>query len=80
MQSRMITMSQNEIPRKWYNALPDLPRPLDPPLHPGTREPIGPEALTPLFPMGLIEQEVSSQRWIDIPEEVLDILALWRPT
>ena len=80
MQSRMITLSQNEIPRKWYNALPDLPRPLDPPLHPGTREPIGPEALTPLFPMGLIEQEVSSQRWIDIPEEVLDILALWRPT
>jgi len=76
----MITLSQNEIPRKWYNALPDLPRPLDPPLHPGTREPIGPEALTPLFPMGLIEQEVSSQRWIDIPEEVLDILALWRPT
>ncbi len=80
MQSRMITLSQNEIPKKWYNALPDLPRPLDPPLHPGTREPIGPEALTPLFPMGLIEQEVSSQRWIDIPEEVLDILALWRPT
>ncbi len=80
MQSRMITLSQNEIPRKWYNALPDLPRPLDPPLHPGTREPIGPEALTPLFPMGLIEQEVSSQRWIDIPEEVMDILALWRPT
>ncbi len=80
MQSRMITLSQNEIPKKWYNALPDLPRPLDPPLHPGTREPIGPEALTPLFPMGLIEQEVSSQRWIDIPEEVMDILALWRPT
>jgi tryptophan synthase beta chain len=76
----MITLSQNEIPRKWYNALPDLPRPLDPPLHPGTKEPIGPEALAPLFPMGLIEQEVSSQRWIDIPEEVLDILALWRPT
>ena len=60
--------------------LPRLPSPLDPPLHPGTRQPVGPDDLAPLFPMGLIAQEVSAEPWIDIPGEVLDILRLWRPT
>src|SRR5689334_11128580 len=57
-----------------------MPGPLQPPLHPGTREPIGPDDLAPLFPMGLIAQEVSAEPWIDVPGEVLDILKLWRPT
>ncbi len=73
-------LSTDQIPTAWYNALPDLPEPMQPPLHPGTREPIGPDDLTPLFPMGLIAQEVSTDGWIDIPGEVLDILRLWRPT
>jgi tryptophan synthase beta chain len=73
-------LTTDQIPTAWYNALPDLPEPMQPPLHPGTREPIGPDDLTPLFPMGLIAQEVSTDGWIDIPGEVLDILRLWRPT
>jgi tryptophan synthase beta chain len=73
-------LSTDQIPTAWYNALPDLPEPMQPPLHPGTKEPIGPDDLTPLFPMGLIAQEVSTDGWIDIPGEVLDILRLWRPT
>jgi tryptophan synthase beta chain len=80
MPDRKIVLTEKDIPRKWYNVLPDLPTPLDPPLHPGTKQPIGPADLSPIFPMGLIEQEVSSQRWIDIPEEVMDIYAMWRPT
>jgi tryptophan synthase beta chain len=70
----------DRLPTAWFNALPRLPEPLQPPLHPGTREPIGPEALTPLFPMALIAQEMSTDLWIDIPGEVLDVLRLWRPT
>jgi len=73
-------LSTDQIPTAWYNALPDMPEPMQPPLHPGTKEPIGPDDLTPLFPMGLIAQEVSTDGWIDIPGEVLDILRLWRPT
>jgi tryptophan synthase beta chain len=73
-------LSTDQIPTAWYNALPDLPEPLQPPLHPGTKEPIGPDDLAPLFPMGLIAQEVSTDTRIDIPGEVLDILRLWRPT
>jgi tryptophan synthase beta chain len=74
------TLPPSEIPSAWYNVLPRLEVPLDPPLHPGTRQPVGPEDLAPLFPMGLIMQEVSAAPWIDIPGEVLDILRLWRPT
>jgi tryptophan synthase beta chain len=70
----------DRIPTAWYNALPDLPEPMDPPLHPGTKAPVGPDDLAPLFPMGLIAQEVSTEPWIDVPGEVLDILRLWRPT
>ena len=68
------------IPTAWYNALPRLPEPLQPPLHPATREPVGPDDLAPLFPMALIEQEVGTAPWVDVPGEVLDILRLWRPT
>ncbi|RIK07238.1 MAG: TrpB-like pyridoxal phosphate-dependent enzyme [Acidobacteria bacterium] len=75
-----VTLEQSEMPEAWYNILPRLPFPPDPPLHPGTREPIGPDDLAPLFPMGLIGQEVSTDPWIDIPGPILDIYARWRPT
>jgi tryptophan synthase beta chain len=70
----------DRLPTAWYNALPRLDEPLEPPLHPATREPLGPDDLAPLFPMALIEQEMSPSPWIDVPGEVLDILRLWRPT
>src|SRR5439155_4810395 len=73
-------LSERELPTRWYNIQADLKTPLPPPLHPGTGQPIGPQDLAPLFPMGLIKQEVSQERWIEIPEEVRDILRLWRPT
>jgi len=73
-------LSEKEIPSAWYNIQADLPEPLPPVLHPGTRQPIGPDDLAPLFPMGLIQQEVSTQREIDIPGEVIDLYRLWRPT
>lgn len=69
-----------QMPTAWYNVLPEMPEPLQPPLHPGTREPLGPDDLAPLFPMALIAQEMATDLWIDIPGEVLDILRLWRPT
>ena len=78
--SPKVVLSEREIPTHWYNVLADLPFQLPPPLHPGTGQPIGPEALEPLFPMALIEQEVSSERYIAIPERVREIYALWRPT
>ncbi len=73
-------LPQSDIPRAWYNIQADLPRPLPPVLHPGTHEPIGPADLAPLFPMELIKQEVSQERYIDIPDEVREIYKLWRPT
>ena len=73
-------LSLDQIPTAWFNVLPVMPEPLQPPLHPATKEPVGPDDLAPLFPMGLIAQEVSTEPWIDIPGEVLDILRLWRPT
>jgi tryptophan synthase beta chain len=75
-----FVLSQEQIPSAWYNALPDLPAPLQPPLHPGTKEPAGPADLAPLFPMALIEQEMSQAHTVEIPGEVIDILRLWRPT
>jgi len=75
-----VMLDEGEIPTQWYNILPDLPQPPEPPLHPGTRQPISPQDLLPLFPMGLIEQEASPERWIDIPGEILDVYRLWRPT
>ncbi len=73
-----INLKESDIPRQWYNLAADLPTPLLPPLGPDGK-PIGPEMLAPVFPMNLIEQEVSSERWIDIPEEILQILYRWRP-
>ena len=72
-------LGEKDIPTKWYNIQADFKTPLPPPLHPGTGQPIGPQDLAPLFPMGLIKQEVSQERWIEIPEEVQDALRLWRP-
>jgi tryptophan synthase beta chain len=74
-----IMLPESEIPTAWYNIQPDLPSPAPPVLHPGTGQPIGPEDLAPLFPMGLIAQEVSQDRYIDIPGAVLDVYRLWRP-
>ena len=73
-------LSETDIPRDWYNIAPDLPSPLPPPLHPGTLQPIGPGDLAPLFPMEIIKQEVSQDRWVPIPDEVRDVYRLWRPT
>ena len=75
-----IFLDENEMPKKWYNIQADLPTPVDPPLNPGTGEPIRPEDLSAIFPMELIKQEVSSDRGINIPEEVLDVYRLWRPS
>lgn len=75
-----IFLNEDELPRQWYNIAADMPNPMQPPLHPGTHKPIGPEDLAPVFPMTLIEQEVSQERWIDIPDEVLDKLLIWRPS
>jgi tryptophan synthase beta chain len=74
-----ILLPEDRIPRQWYNIIPDMPGPLAPVLHPGTLQPVSPDDLLPLFPMGIIEQEVSTERWIGIPEEVLEIYKLWRP-
>ena len=75
-----FTLPESKLPTAWFNVLPRLEAPLEPPLHPATRQPVGPDDLAPLFPTGLIEQEMSPTPWIDIPGEVLDILKLWRPT
>ncbi|MDO8589124.1 MAG: TrpB-like pyridoxal phosphate-dependent enzyme [Armatimonadota bacterium] len=80
MEQRQFLLGQQDLPRSWYNITADLGEAPPPPLHPGTKQPCGPQDLAPIFPMALIEQEVSPQRYIDIPDEVLDILALWRPT
>lgn len=79
MQTKIL-LPEDHIPKQWYNVIPDLPSPLAPVVHPVTMQPVSPDDLLPLFPMGLIEQEVSTQRWIDIPREVLDIYQLWRPS
>lgn len=75
-----VFLQESDIPKKWYNILPDLPEPLDPPLNPATKQPISPSDLEVIFPKPLIEQEVSTERWIDIPEEVLKKYLIWRPT
>jgi tryptophan synthase beta chain len=73
-------LDESELPQQWYNVTADLPSPPPPPLHPGTREPVGPDDLAPLFPAALIGQEVSAERYIPIPEDVRDVYRLWRPT
>jgi tryptophan synthase beta chain len=80
MEQVKVFLNENEIPKQWYNIQADMPTPLKPPLHPGTGQPVGPDDLAPVFPMNLIEQEVSTERWIDIPEAVLEKYLLWRPS
>ena len=80
MRVRKYILSEGEIPRSWLNIAPLLPEPLEPPLDPETKEPMSPDKLSVIFPEPLIEQEVSDREWIDIPEEVLEIYSLWRPT
>src|SRR6059058_4409638 len=74
------TMPTDKVPAAWFNVAPRLTEPLQPPLHPATKQPIGPDDLAPLFPMALIEQEMTQAPTVDIPGAVLDILRLWRPT
>ncbi|MEU0514996.1 TrpB-like pyridoxal phosphate-dependent enzyme [Amycolatopsis sp. NPDC006125] len=73
-------LDESDLPTTWYNVIPDLPEPPPPPLHPGTREPVGPDDLAPLFPQAIIGQEVTQDRFVDIPGEVLDVYRLWRPS
>lgn len=80
MNRTKILLEEKDMPQSWYNILADLPMPLPPPIHPATKKPIGPKDLSAIFPMGLIEQEVASDRFIRIPDELMDIYRLWRPT
>ncbi|HID88048.1 MAG TPA: pyridoxal-phosphate dependent enzyme, partial [Anaerolineae bacterium] len=80
MEETKILLSEEEIPTQWYNIQADLPEPLPATRHPITLQPCGPEDLLPIFPMALIMQEVSQERWIDIPEPVREVWKLWRPT
>src|SRR3954467_3082370 len=75
-----IVLDERDLPTHWYNIVPDLPSPPAPPLHPGTGQPLGPADLAPLFPMGIILQEVSQEPIIEIPDQVRDIYRLWRPS
>ncbi|WKN44530.1 TrpB-like pyridoxal phosphate-dependent enzyme [Tunicatimonas pelagia] len=77
---RKISLSEAEMPESWYNIVADMPNKPLPPLHPQTQEPIGPDALAPLFPMGLMQQEVTPEKWVAIPDEVRHLYSLWRPT
>jgi tryptophan synthase beta chain len=78
--TRKFILPESEIPAAWYNITADLPAPPPPVLHPGTGQPVGPDDLAPLFPMALIMQEVSGERYIEIPEPVLDAYRIYRPT
>ena len=80
MSDTKVVLSEKELPTHWYNVQADLPAPLPPVIHPGTKQPIGPQDLAPLFPMALIAQEVSQERAIEIPEEVREVYRVWRPT
>ncbi|MBN1385287.1 MAG: TrpB-like pyridoxal phosphate-dependent enzyme [Elusimicrobia bacterium] len=80
MDDTKILLSEKELPQKWYNIQPDLPEPLAPPINPQTKQPIGPQDLAPIFPMELIKQEVSQERWIEIPDELKNVYKLWRPS
>jgi tryptophan synthase beta chain len=75
-----FALREKDIPTHWYNLLADFPEPLPPPLHPGTRQPIPPESLQAIFPDNLIQQEMSAERWVEIPGPVRDIYTLWRPS
>ena len=76
----LFSLKQADIPTHWYNILADIPEPLPPPLHPGTRKPIGPEDMAAIFPDNLVAQEMTAERWVEIPAPVREIYELWRPT
>ncbi|AHY45462.1 pyridoxal-phosphate dependent TrpB-like enzyme [Rubrobacter radiotolerans] len=80
MERTKYLLDEKRMPESWYNVAPDLPFELAPPIAPDTREPVGPEAFEAIFPKGIIEQEVATERFVEIPEEVREIYALWRPT
>ncbi len=80
MEASQFNLSQDRIPRAWYNIVPSLPKPMAPVLHPGTLKPIGPDDLAPLFPMSLILQEVSTEPEIEIPDEIRQVYTQWRPS
>ncbi|EFI33039.1 pyridoxal-phosphate dependent TrpB-like enzyme [Desulfonatronospira thiodismutans ASO3-1] len=80
MQQTKILLEEKDMPTSWYNVMPDLPEPMAPPLDPETKKPIAPEKLSAIFPMSLIEQEMSGERWIDIPEPIQEIYRLYRPS
>ena len=75
-----FALTQKDIPSHWYNLLADFPEPLPPPLHPGTKQPVTPDLMTAIFPENLVMQEMSTERWVEIPAPVREIYALWRPT
>ena len=80
MTRKKFLLDEERIPTAWYNIVADLPTPPSPPLHPGTLQPAGPDDLSPIFPPSIIAQEVSAERYIEIPEEVREIYRIWRPT
>lgn len=80
MEKKKIMLNESEMPTQWYNVLPDIPNGIDPPLDPETKQPMGPEKLATVFPMGLLEQEMSDKRWVDIPKEIQEIYHIWRPS
>lgn len=80
MKKTKIMLDENDIPGKWYNILPDMPAPLSPPLNPATNEPVGPQDLAAIFPMELIKQEMSQDRFLPIPYEIREIYRSWRPS
>ncbi|MCC6728178.1 MAG: TrpB-like pyridoxal phosphate-dependent enzyme [Chthonomonadales bacterium] len=75
-----ITLPSSETPKEWYNLLADLPTPMPPPLHPATQRPVTPEDMLPIFPANLVAQEMCQERWVEIPDPIREIYALWRPT
>ncbi|MDD5645490.1 MAG: TrpB-like pyridoxal-phosphate dependent enzyme, partial [bacterium] len=80
MEEIKILLKERDIPKQWYNVVADMPRGIQPPLHPQTLSPLSPSDLELIFPKGLIEQEISTKKWIDIPEEILKIYRIWRPS
>ncbi|MCU0961270.1 MAG: TrpB-like pyridoxal phosphate-dependent enzyme [Pirellulaceae bacterium] len=80
MSGRRVVLSESELPTRWYNLQADLPEPLPPVLHPGTMQPVTPADLEPIFASELIRQEMSPERWIEIPDAIREVLAMWRPT
>jgi len=80
MAPKKIILDEEELPKQWYCILPDLPKPVPPMINPETREPVPPKALETVFAKELVRQEISEERWIDIPEEVREVYRLWRPT